>query len=304
MPAASRHSDRRPSAATSRRASTTSPSSSVMRAKSFRKSTLTACCDRSVAFGNFATSLAILATRCRFSIFQPNASRPISAATNRSSGARHSRPVSSTMRMTSSGEAWRADAQRLKRGDRGSEQCGRPVVAGMRADQGDGYACTGERQRRGQPSRPRTHNGHVGGEASVTARFHDRHLILLTTRGPATRRRVLGYRFGHRPTIYSPCRPHSHPRRPMLDLLFDPNAWAALVTLSALEIVLGIDNVVFISVLVSRLPARRRRGRARSACARARLPHPAAVRPDLDDRPDRAVCHGVRPADSRGTTSS
>jgi predicted tellurium resistance membrane protein TerC len=40
----------------------------------------------------------------------------------------------------------------------------------------------------------------------------------------------------------------------MLDLLTDPNAWAALVTLSALEIVLGIDNVVFISVLVSRLP--------------------------------------------------
>jgi predicted tellurium resistance membrane protein TerC len=41
----------------------------------------------------------------------------------------------------------------------------------------------------------------------------------------------------------------------MLDLLTDPHAWAALVTLSALEIVLGIDNVVFISVLVSRLPA-------------------------------------------------
>jgi predicted tellurium resistance membrane protein TerC len=39
----------------------------------------------------------------------------------------------------------------------------------------------------------------------------------------------------------------------MLELLTDPNAWAALVTLSVLEIVLGIDNVVFISVLVSRL---------------------------------------------------
>jgi predicted tellurium resistance membrane protein TerC len=37
-------------------------------------------------------------------------------------------------------------------------------------------------------------------------------------------------------------------------LLTDPNAWAALVTLTALEIVLGIDNVVFISVLVARLP--------------------------------------------------
>jgi predicted tellurium resistance membrane protein TerC len=37
--------------------------------------------------------------------------------------------------------------------------------------------------------------------------------------------------------------------------LFDPNAWAALLALTAIEIVLGIDNVVFISVLVSRLPA-------------------------------------------------
>jgi predicted tellurium resistance membrane protein TerC len=38
-----------------------------------------------------------------------------------------------------------------------------------------------------------------------------------------------------------------------MDLLLDPHAWAALVTLSALEIVLGIDNVVFISILVSRM---------------------------------------------------
>jgi predicted tellurium resistance membrane protein TerC len=40
----------------------------------------------------------------------------------------------------------------------------------------------------------------------------------------------------------------------MLDLLLDPHAWVALVTLTALEIVLGIDNLVFISVLTSRLP--------------------------------------------------
>ncbi len=38
----------------------------------------------------------------------------------------------------------------------------------------------------------------------------------------------------------------------MFDLFFDPNAWAALATLTALEIVLGVDNIVFISVLVSR----------------------------------------------------
>jgi predicted tellurium resistance membrane protein TerC len=42
-------------------------------------------------------------------------------------------------------------------------------------------------------------------------------------------------------------------------LLVDPNAWAALLTLSALEIVLGIDNIVFISVLTSRLDGVRAR---------------------------------------------
>ena len=40
----------------------------------------------------------------------------------------------------------------------------------------------------------------------------------------------------------------------MLALLTDLNAWIALATLTALEIVLGIDNIVFISILVSRLP--------------------------------------------------
>jgi predicted tellurium resistance membrane protein TerC len=39
----------------------------------------------------------------------------------------------------------------------------------------------------------------------------------------------------------------------MLELAFDPQAWVALLTLTVLEVVLGIDNVIFISVLVSRL---------------------------------------------------
>src|SRR5512138_3662851 len=39
----------------------------------------------------------------------------------------------------------------------------------------------------------------------------------------------------------------------VIPLLTDPNAWAALITLTVLEIVLGIDNLVFISVLTSRL---------------------------------------------------
>ena len=40
----------------------------------------------------------------------------------------------------------------------------------------------------------------------------------------------------------------------MFDWLADPNAWIALATLTALEIVLGVDNIIFISILVGRLP--------------------------------------------------
>jgi predicted tellurium resistance membrane protein TerC len=40
----------------------------------------------------------------------------------------------------------------------------------------------------------------------------------------------------------------------MIALLTSAEAWAALLTLTALEIVLGIDNVIFLSVIVSRIP--------------------------------------------------
>ena len=43
-----------------------------------------------------------------------------------------------------------------------------------------------------------------------------------------------------------------------LSFLSSPDAWLTLVTLSALEIVLGIDNLVFISIAVSRLPEHQR----------------------------------------------
>ena len=45
----------------------------------------------------------------------------------------------------------------------------------------------------------------------------------------------------------------------MLELLTDPQAWLAFVTLSLLEIVLGIDNIIFISILVGRLPPEQRK---------------------------------------------
>jgi predicted tellurium resistance membrane protein TerC len=40
----------------------------------------------------------------------------------------------------------------------------------------------------------------------------------------------------------------------MLELLVDPHAWASLVTLAALEIVLGIGNIIFLSIVTGRLP--------------------------------------------------
>ena len=47
-----------------------------------------------------------------------------------------------------------------------------------------------------------------------------------------------------------------------MELLSDPQVWLAFATLTALEIVLGIDNIIFISILVGRLPkAQQKRGR-------------------------------------------
>ncbi len=44
----------------------------------------------------------------------------------------------------------------------------------------------------------------------------------------------------------------------MLEMLSDPQIWIALLTLTALELVLGIDNIIFISILSGRLPVEQR----------------------------------------------
>jgi predicted tellurium resistance membrane protein TerC len=44
----------------------------------------------------------------------------------------------------------------------------------------------------------------------------------------------------------------------IMELLLDPQAWVAFVTLAALEIVLGIDNIIFITILANRLPESQR----------------------------------------------
>jgi len=48
-----------------------------------------------------------------------------------------------------------------------------------------------------------------------------------------------------------------------MDWLTDPEVWVALVTLTSLEVVLGIDNIIFISILAGKLPAEQQ-GRART----------------------------------------
>jgi predicted tellurium resistance membrane protein TerC len=45
----------------------------------------------------------------------------------------------------------------------------------------------------------------------------------------------------------------------LIDLVSDPTAWVALATLIAMEIVLGVDNLIFVALLTSRVPEARRR---------------------------------------------
>jgi len=57
----------------------------------------------------------------------------------------------------------------------------------------------------------------------------------------------------------------------VLEWLNDPQAWIALLTLTVLEIVLGIDNVIFISILAGKLPAKQRPRARRLGLALAML---------------------------------
>jgi predicted tellurium resistance membrane protein TerC len=57
----------------------------------------------------------------------------------------------------------------------------------------------------------------------------------------------------------------------MIALLSDPDIWLAFVTLSLLEIILGFDNIIFISILVARLPAARQEAARITGLAAAML---------------------------------
>src|SRR3954467_7731819 len=44
-----------------------------------------------------------------------------------------------------------------------------------------------------------------------------------------------------------------------MEVFLDPNAWIAMITLTFLEIVLGIDNIIFISIATGKLPEEKRK---------------------------------------------
>ena len=54
----------------------------------------------------------------------------------------------------------------------------------------------------------------------------------------------------------------------MIELFTQPGTWVALVTLTALELVLGIDNIIFISILADKLPPEQRQ-KVREEAAKA-----------------------------------
>src|SRR5918998_2929413 len=57
----------------------------------------------------------------------------------------------------------------------------------------------------------------------------------------------------------------------MPELLTDPQVWMSLLTLTALEIVLGIDNLIFLSIVSGRLPVPQQRAARRIGLALALL---------------------------------
>ena len=76
-----------------------------------------------------------------------------------------------------------------------------------------------------------------------------------------------------------------------MNWIMDPNIWLALLTLSAIEIVLGVDNIVFIAILAGKLPEHQNAGAELSAAHR-HLPGGRRAEPAYPQRVY-LFCHGV-----------
>jgi predicted tellurium resistance membrane protein TerC len=70
-----------------------------------------------------------------------------------------------------------------------------------------------------------------------------------------------------------------------MEFFSSPDLWIALVTLLLREIVLGVDNVVFISILADKLPPEQRRKARILGLSLAVFPDRTAVRSLMDCRP-------------------
>src|SRR5207248_7727550 len=82
-----------------------------------------------------------------------------------------------------------------------------------------------------------------------------------------------------------------------MDWIIDLEIWASLLTLTALEIVLGIDNLLFIAILAGRLPAEQQNRARQIGLALALLNSPCiACLHRLDYRPHPAFVRPLRPA--------
>lgn len=77
----------------------------------------------------------------------------------------------------------------------------------------------------------------------------------------------------------------------MMEWIADPSIWAGLITLVVIELVLGIDNLVFIAILAEKLPPAQR-DRARRRPAAGDVDAPAAAGIDfLVSHPDKTAVH-------------
>lgn len=85
-----------------------------------------------------------------------------------------------------------------------------------------------------------------------------------------------------------------------MEMLLDPELWVSLLTLTALEIVLGIDNVIFIAILAGKLPKAHQQngalGRPNFCHGHA---HPAPVFTHVSHEPHQAMDYCARQGNIR-----
>ena len=252
-------------------------------------------------------------------MLQPNQARPISSARNSTGGTRNSDPVSSTRRMTRSGSDWALSRTKVPvslTAEWTLPEAPPSVPASAvqsvpqprsRSPSGPDRSRARARRcrRRQRRRRPASRHRDVGRRLRSRA-CGQRHSAVLSG---LERRPVPGGGAGRRRACYRAPESFGNPgadlvaHRPppldgttmMFDWVYEPSGWFALGTLTVMEIILGIDNVIFISLIGDRLPqaqARIARILGLSLALVFRLACPVAAH--LADRAHQAGDHPVR----------